>query len=1118
MFLITSCDLFTGPKVDLFQIISDEVDWHNAAKLTVRVEHPNTWGRSNPTGNITPTKDIRKGYAFEIEFTPDLAYSFDGWRAYKTSLLPTNWTTANSEDILAGLESARLSLAGLVEVPTLSSRGGTGSFKINTTEPVTLVPFCKTEPYVTWTTPANSSVTTYPRNTDIVIYFNAPLNFTPGVVLNTLFTSEIIKITESSDNGSIKTKISGNTSAYNAPIYTENIDSGQYKITIKASDVPGERLIEVTVGPDITNRSSDRPMSKAEVFSFRTAPVSVSGTIDTWGASYNGSAITVNWTTSTPLVTVEAHYRVNQGGDNELAVDKIIRGVSQPIDSRVREGENVSNINEYEIFLDLIIEGAKSITGSKSFKIWNIHGMNVSITPTSNNTVLLDNTMSSEQLAMSSGKNFILTQDVTLSGWNPTAIGTFSGKFYGNGHTITINSLGGTAADKGLFGVVNGTSAENPAIVRDLTVVYANMTVTGASATASVGGIAGQATGSTQILNCIVNGANNTATLAVTANAETRLGGIAGYMSDTAYIQNFRAGLNVTLSTSGNNALYVGGVVGNSTSSGTSREITSIGQVSMNKTGGTAYVDIYCGGIAGYLENSNLSDCVFGGKIDIPATFNAYSSSLFIGGLVGDYRIKGLADNCSVTGDIIVKLTGYSTAIYLGGVVGELYGYSDDSRVEITNTSYSNGSVLLDYSGSSSTKRVGGFVGSIMRYSNVNNCHSRATGVTAHPRAGNLLIGGFAGQMAQVNISNCDSSSPVIVPAIDTSAGGVHAGGFSGSLTSLSGTASNITNCFSSGSVNVHCRNAGTLIPDGAGNYIGGLIGCALINGGSAFNTITQCYATGSATAVNHSGNTGLGFSVGGLVGLAISTDISECYATGSVEARKGSGGTMPVIAGGLVGFMGFSSASYSGSPFRMSSIADCYSTGNVAADNPNAANAPVYAGGLAGYVQIDADKAITRSFASGTVSAKNASSGAAAYAGGVVGYKVEGKLEQCVAAGRPGRMVSVSAQGGSSQTVGRVYGYSAGIAPADNYANEALFIGTNASYYAYPLLFTAVIDDSTFLPTPNAADENGLTRTNAQLSIQTTWTNAPLSFSTGAWNFGSVSQGWPVLKNLAGQ
>jgi len=231
----------------------------------------------------------------------------------------------------------------------------------------------------------------------------------------------------------------------------------------------------------------------------------------------------------------------------------------------------------------------------------------------------------------------------------------------------------------------------------------------------------------------------------------------------------------------------------------------------------------------------------------------------------------------------------------------------------------------------------------------------------------------------------------------------------------------------------------------------------------------------------------------------------------------------MPAAAGGLVGFLGFTSnvtgsGSTTATNCQMSSITDCYATGDVTADNPNADNAAVYSGGLAGYVQIDATKAVTRSFASGTVSAKNASSGAGAQAGGIVGYKALGQLSQCVAAGRPGRQVSVSAQGGNNRYVGRVYGQSAGTAPANNYANKAIYIGTDASYYAYPPLFTVVINELTFSPTPAAGNENGLTKTNADFSTAATWTNTPLSFLTSVWNFAPVAQGYPKLVNVGGQ
>jgi len=44
LIFLSSCDLFTGPKVDVFQQISEEVDWAHAAKLYHGNVYPNKRG------------------------------------------------------------------------------------------------------------------------------------------------------------------------------------------------------------------------------------------------------------------------------------------------------------------------------------------------------------------------------------------------------------------------------------------------------------------------------------------------------------------------------------------------------------------------------------------------------------------------------------------------------------------------------------------------------------------------------------------------------------------------------------------------------------------------------------------------------------------------------------------------------------------------------------------------------------------------------------------------------------------------------------------------------------------------------------------------------------------
>jgi len=504
------------------------VDWANAPKLTVRVEHPAAWGFSNPAGTITPVKDIRKGYPFEIEFTPNLAYSLVGWRAYKTSSLPLNWLDSESLDDVNSLDGVS------VEVPVLPARGGTGSFTINTTEAVTLVPWCRTEPYVRRTVPANSPTTLYPRGTEIVIYFNAPLKLEANKPLPDLFTSEIIKIT--ADGG----KISGNDTCYNYPVYTANPDSGEYKITMTASEVPGEKRIEVTVGPDIFNNTGNK-MAKAEVFSFGTSPATGGGSITTWSASYNGNAITVGWTI-TGTVTVAAHYRVNQGADILLpgeGLTRTISGVSPPNGSGVIEGIGVSNIQEYEVFLDLLVEGVKSNTGSLSFKVWNFPGMSVSNTNPAYEVIdaasALDTTARTVGLANLTLNNtnvkYVLANDIGVSGHTPigTSTSPFTGKFYGAGRTITVNGINASAQYTGVFGDVNGTNAE----IRDLSVYY-----TGSAGTSAIraGGIASppsEKEGPWSLSGCYSRGSLDLRNVNSTANA----GGIIGNIDTSSSIR-----------------------------------------------------------------------------------------------------------------------------------------------------------------------------------------------------------------------------------------------------------------------------------------------------------------------------------------------------------------------------------------------------------------------------------------------------------------------------------------------------------------------------------------------------------------------------------------------------
>jgi hypothetical protein len=870
---IISCDLFSGPKVDLFKVISDEVDWAKAPKLTVRVEHPAIWGVSNPMGNITPTKDIRKGYAFEIEFTPDLAYSLDEWRAYLTASLPADWL--QDPTLLDDIE--RLDGESVI-VPELPARGGIGKFTINTTENVTLVPWCKTEPYVLRTVPRNSPSVIYPRGTTIEIFFNAPLFLTPNEELSHLFTEGIIKITAKEiDNEDEPILISNNNYSYNYPVYTANNDLGEYKITITPTNAPGNSLIEVTAGPDIRN-ASNTPMAKPEVFSFNTYPASGGGSIDTWSAVYNESArtIEVRWTT-TGEVSVEARYRVNNSADIALSGGSPvpIRGVGALNNSGVRDGREVSGIQEYEIFLDLIVEGLKSNIGSKSFKIWNIPGMSVA----NNNPIIEINTEADLTAirtpatdnhyyglgAVNAVKQYVLTDDITIeTAWTPmgTADNSFHGKFYGNGHTVTIKKIT-AVADTGLFGVVNNC------LIRDLTVNYYNTNDNGDP----------------------IDGG----TVIITSSFETRFGGITGTMSGTAKMENVlvKGAVSVTVDT--DHDLYTGGIAG--LMLGASEINNAYGGLNLTVNHPNASLNLYkgssvmVGGITGSIGIHHIY------------LYDLEEGGYFGGGTSADSKIF----NATVEGNITVDASTEDAesdyvqmGLFTGGIVGILISQSPASPLsvssaELNNSFYRRG--IIDITSRTGKASFGGIIGHIEQ-GKILNCNSLAGNLEIKKiKDGLFIIGGFVGGFYSGLIENCYSENPIF---INSNSREVHVGGFGGVVSTET----------------KYCYTKSPVTVEAIYGYIGGFAG-------SAQNSIKYCYASGDVKLKSTQG--GL---VGGFSGIYANNynnkdSIEDCYALGNIDVQSSSNSTTQTQSAGFIGHCtGF--------------VNRCFSTGMVVVSGNN--------------------------------------------------------------------------------------------------------------------------------------------------------------------------------------
>ena len=515
------------------------------------------------------------------------------------------------------------------------------------------------------------------------------------------------------------------------------------------------------------------------------------------------------------------------------------------------------------------------------FNVYNSFTANIAVT--NGNTAYANDQTTLNSALTGTMTNVILTDDITMTNaWTPRNL--TSRNFYGNGHTVTISGMS-AAPDMGLFGVVDG------GIIRDLTVNYepvapANAVTVNPTAAARFGGIAGTAAGNAQLINVLVkgavkvsgsNGASETNTVSV--------GGLVGTMTGTSSIYNTYGGLNLTVEHSGatsttttGNSLYIGGIAG-STSGGTIREVSAVGDINVGRDNAVNTMDsahdsssgLLVGGVVGLLENSrledtdycegslwvrsglgyakiggalgmargssaNVTDCTFLGS---GFTVNKTNTGtiFYVGGFVGDFY-SGTAQNCSSTSPVVITMETTATgSVYAGGFSGRINA----------NISYCYGKGDVSVTGLAQIK-VGGFSAWTLASSTnyIRNCY--ATGDVNAVSQGNNYVyaGGFLSELTMI-LEDCYATGNVTVTKPNAGSNGViYAGGLVGYCSSAAGTGS-INRSFATGTVTVH-RNGGVQ------TNAGGLVGGENVTAAGSRKTITNSAALGqSVTATSGS-------------------------------------------------------------------------------------------------------------------------------------------------------------------------------------------------------------------------------------------------------------------------
>jgi hypothetical protein len=618
------------------------------------------------------------------------------------------------------------------------------------------------------------------------------------------------------------------------------------------------------VGPGIYNLSGER-MHEAEVFAFRTALAAGSGRITDWQARYKDGRISVSWATEgTGNVTVVPRYRANRWQDNSFIYD----GIKD--EWYIRDsGSNSGSINEYQIFLDLYVEGVQTT----AFRIWNVEGMETSMS-----NPLMEIKTAQDLAAIETGnasKKYALVNSIVVEDHAPIgATGdAFTGIFYGNGYTVTIESFVPEItgyAKIGFFGEVSGN-----ALIRDLTVDYDDVTLSALNEDvfflrvwhgniyvdyygSTAGGIAGYVSEGAKLINVLIKG-----NLAIATGVNIAVGGIIGMAEGTSLLEltDIYSGIEINVNplAAGQNSItyiFIGGIIGNNNSSTLIASCVFKGILNTN-----ASYNTHIGGIIGYHSTpdngtASVSDCLAAGNIK--ANINN-EVNLIAGGFFGYFgsgtnAVNSLTNSFFDAGEI--KIEGSLRQLYLGGFIGQIYGTS-----KLNNTGTLGGKIITIELFSLYTY-AGGFCGSNGSDGEIRNAFS----------------------LVDMMIQGNTSSSPQYGGAYPANAGGF--------IGQNNGT---IEACYAAGEVRVLYNNiytAGTYIKP---VYVGGFAGQLSAPSG----IIRNCYALGDVLVDNNTLGR-LTTYAGGLVGYNLGGTISNCFSTGNVIAQSSS--TNETYSGGIVG------------------------------------------------------------------------------------------------------------------------------------------------------------------------------------------------------------------------
>ncbi len=382
--------------------------------------------------------------------------------------------------------------------------------------------------------------------------------------------------------------------------------------------------------------------------------------------------------------------------------------------------------------------------------------------------------------------NVTLTTDIDLTDKTLTSIGTLTGTFDGQGHTISNLSTN-------LFGTVNGT-------VKNLNIN--NVTITNTAKNGSNGFISAVAEGGL-VDNCKVSGVDIKWADGITDMTD-EFGGVIGMVSAGATVQNCNfTDISVTtyVKTKRTGGVFNGisGTVKNCT-------INNVNFIVTSKDSSNAYITEYGGGFASAVNGGAVvENCTINNmKVtsDKGSNIGGIFGKVFISSQTGtitlkDIQVNGLTMN--------VGLATYTKSSYsnVGGFIGQVDSRNNDKRLIVENCDI----IGLDMTVVSNKKGEdpsAGFIASLNGGADITNCSvsGKIDGTNEPLGVGGFLgcVGGYgAGNDYIINITNCYAAVTI------TGNDNIFVGGFVGYAGSYNHTmtknlALNFANCEATGS------------------------------------------------------------------------------------------------------------------------------------------------------------------------------------------------------------------------------------------------------------------------------------------------------------------------------